>query len=65
MLVIIEDQASNGEHIFVASRQGGNNVFFWDLKIAAAEPGNSSITGVAGGTFTVRHRIFRQKHHYV
>lgn len=43
----------NGEHVFVASRQGSNNVFFWDPKNAAAEPGKLSMTGVAGGTFTV------------
>ncbi|HMP32612.1 MAG TPA: DUF4623 domain-containing protein, partial [Saprospiraceae bacterium] len=52
----------NGEHIFVASRQGGNNVFFWDSTNPNAEPGKLDMTGVTGGTFTVSDVATAGKH---
>ena len=52
----------NGEHVFIASRQGGNNVFFYDPKNPAAEPGKLNMTGVAGGTFTVSDVATSGKH---
>ena len=43
----------NGKHVFVASRQNGNHVYFWDVKDTTAAPKELNITGVTGGTFTL------------
>ena len=43
----------NGKHVFVASRQNGNHVYYWDVKDTAAAPKELSLTGIAGGTFVL------------
>jgi len=43
----------NGEHIFVATRQGGNLVYAWDIKTPDANPIQLNNTGITGGTFTL------------
>jgi hypothetical protein len=43
--------AFNGKHVFVASRQNGNHVYYWDLKDTLAAPKELNLTGVSGGTF--------------
>lgn len=43
----------NGEHIFIATRQGGNYVYAYDVKTPLAEPFQLNMAGVAGGTFTL------------
>ncbi|MEY3053158.1 MAG: hypothetical protein RLY31_2943, partial [Bacteroidota bacterium] len=42
----------NGTHVYVASRQNGNHVYYWDVNDAAAGPSELDLTGVTGGTFT-------------
>ena len=43
----------NGRHVFVASRQNGNHVYYWDVKDTSAAPKELSLTGVSGGTFVL------------
>ena len=44
----------NGEHVFVASRQGGGDfIYYWDVNDPAAEAGMLNLTGVSGGIFTL------------
>lgn len=43
----------NGTHVFVASRQNGNHVYYWDVKDTTAAPKELSLTGVTGGTFVL------------
>lgn len=43
--------AFNGEYVFVASRQNGNHVYYWNANDTTAAPGELNITGVSGGTF--------------
>jgi hypothetical protein len=39
--------------VFVASRQNGNHVYYWDVKDTTAAPKELSLTGVSGGTFVL------------
>ncbi|HMM11229.1 MAG TPA: DUF4623 domain-containing protein, partial [Bacteroidales bacterium] len=43
----------NGQYVFVASRQNGNHVYYWDVNAPTAPPQELNLTGVAGGTFTL------------
>jgi len=43
----------NGRHVFVASRQNGNNVYYWEAKDPNAAPKELSISGITGGTFVL------------
>ncbi|MBS4062744.1 MAG: DUF4623 domain-containing protein, partial [Bacteroidetes bacterium] len=43
----------NGTHVFVASRQNGNHVYYWDVNNPSADPLELDLTGVTGGTFTL------------
>jgi len=43
----------NGRHVFVASRQNGNHVYYWDAKDPNAAPKELSISGITGGTFVL------------
>lgn len=43
----------NGQQVFVASRQDGNHVYYWDVASPSLEPQQLSLTGVEGGTFTL------------
>ncbi|MEY3053088.1 MAG: hypothetical protein RLY31_2873, partial [Bacteroidota bacterium] len=43
----------NGEYVYIASRQNGNHIYFWDKDDPLAAPDELDITGVTGGTFTV------------
>lgn len=44
----------NGEHVFVASRQGGGDfVYYWDVNDPDAEAGMLNLSGVSGGIFTL------------
>ena len=45
--------AFNGRHVFVASRQNGNHVYYWDVNNTAADPQELSIAGISGGTFAL------------
>lgn len=45
--------AFNGQYVFVASRQGGNNIHYWNINNPDAEPQALDMTGVAGGTFVI------------
>jgi hypothetical protein len=45
--------AFNGTHVFVASRQNGNHVYYWDVNNPTADPLELDLTGVAGGTFAL------------
>ena len=45
--------AFNGEYVFVASRQNGNHVYYWNANDTTAAPGELNITGVSGGTFPI------------
>jgi hypothetical protein len=42
----------NKDYVFVASRQNGNHVYFWDIANPGNPPDELDITGVAGGVFT-------------
>ncbi|MBK9290164.1 MAG: DUF4623 domain-containing protein [Bacteroidetes bacterium] len=42
----------NGQYVFVASRQNGNHVYYWDINNPGA-PQELNLTGVSGGTFTL------------
>jgi hypothetical protein len=43
----------NGQQIFVASRQDGNHIYYWDVASPSLEPQQLSLTGVEGGVFTL------------
>jgi hypothetical protein len=43
----------NGTHVFVASRQNGNHVYYWDVNNPSADPLELNLTGVTGGTFAL------------
>lgn len=43
----------NGQYVFVASRQNGNHVYYWDVNNPQAAPQGLNMTGVGGGTFAV------------
>ena len=43
----------NGRYIFVASRQDGNHVYYWDVTNPDAPVQELNISGVTGGTFTL------------
>jgi len=45
--------AFNGKQVFVASRQNGNHVYYWDIKDTLAAPKELNLSGVSGGTFTL------------
>ncbi|TVQ08621.1 MAG: DUF4623 domain-containing protein [Bacteroidetes bacterium] len=45
--------AFNGQYVFVASRQGGNNIYYWNVNNPDAEPQTLNMTGVSGGTFPI------------
>ena len=45
--------AFNGKYVFVASRQNGNHVYYWDIKDTVSAPKELNITGITGGTFTL------------
>ncbi len=56
----------NGEHVFVASRQGGGDfVYFWDVNDPAAEAGMLDLTGVSGGIFTLADMTVVGNHIFV
>ncbi|MCE1202229.1 MAG: DUF4623 domain-containing protein [Bacteroidia bacterium] len=42
----------NGQYVFVASRQDGNHVYYWNIDNPAT-PSELDLTSVAGGTFTL------------
>ena len=42
----------NGQYVFVASRQDGDHVYYWDVNNPAT-PSELDLTGVSGGTFTL------------
>lgn len=42
----------NGQHVFVASRQDGNHVYYWNVD-GSNTPYELDLTGVSGGTFTL------------
>ncbi|MFW5707322.1 MAG: DUF4623 domain-containing protein [Bacteroidota bacterium] len=56
---IIDDHGANrgasfnGQYLFVASRQGGNNIYYWDVNDPDGEPQQLNMTDVSGGTFTI------------
>lgn len=43
----------NGQYVFVASRQNGNHVYYWDISNPGATPLELNVTGISGGTFTL------------
>jgi hypothetical protein len=43
----------NGENIFVATRTGGNIIYYWDVTKPDVDPKTMNTTGVTGGTFAV------------
>lgn len=43
----------NGQYTYVASRQNGNHIYYWDPMEPAADPKELNLTGVAGGTFVL------------
>jgi len=45
--------AFNGQYVFVASRQNGNYVYYWDVNNPTAPPSELNLTGISGGTFTL------------
>lgn len=45
--------AFNGRHVFVASRQNGNRIYYWNIRDTAAAPKELNVTGIAGGTFVI------------
>jgi archaellum component FlaG (FlaF/FlaG flagellin family) len=52
----------NGEYIFVASRQDGNHVWYWDVNNPTANPQELNITGVTGGTFVISDVASAENH---
>jgi hypothetical protein len=56
----------NGEHVFVASRQGGGNfVYYWDVNNPDAEAGMLDMTGVAGGYHVINDMTVVDNHVFV
>lgn len=45
--------AYNGEKVFVASRQGGNRIYHWNVSDLQAAPAELDMTDVAGGTWAI------------
>lgn len=43
----------NGENIFVATRTGGNIIYYWDVTKPDIDPKTMDMTGVTGGLFAV------------
>jgi hypothetical protein len=43
----------NGENIFVATRTGGNIIYYWDVSKPDTDPKTMDMTGVTGGLFAV------------
>jgi hypothetical protein len=43
----------NGRYVFVASRQNGDHVYYWDVTNPNAPVQELNISGVTGGTFTL------------
>jgi hypothetical protein len=43
----------NGSHVYVASRQNGDHVYYWDVNNTGAAPAELDLSGVGGGTFTL------------
>lgn len=43
----------NGENIFVATRTGGNIIYYWDVAKPDVDPKTMNTTGVTGGLFAV------------
>jgi hypothetical protein len=43
----------NGENIFVATRTGGNIIYYWDVTKPDVDPKTMNTTGVTGGLFAV------------
>ena len=43
----------NGENIFVATRTGGNIIYYWDVAKPDLDPKTMNTTGVTGGLFAV------------
>ena len=43
----------NGQYVFVASRQNGNHVYYWDVNNPDAPPQGLNMDGISGGLFTV------------
>ncbi|MBK9291842.1 MAG: DUF4623 domain-containing protein [Bacteroidetes bacterium] len=54
----------NGQYVFVASRQDGNHVYYWDIDNPAA-PSELDLTGVGGGTFTLSDLVAVGNHVFV
>lgn len=43
----------NGQYVFVASREGGNNIVYYDVDATVFEAKNLDMTGVAGGSWVI------------
>jgi hypothetical protein len=55
----------NGQYVFVASRQNGDHVYYWDVNNPDAAPQELNMTGVVGGTFTVADLTTAGNHIFV
>lgn len=54
----------NGQYVFVASRQDGNHVYYWNIDNPAT-PSELDLTGVGGGTFTLSDLVVVGNHVFV
>ena len=55
----------NGRYVFVASRQNGDHVYYWDVNNPEAAPQELNLTGVTGGVFTLSDLTVVENHVFV
>jgi hypothetical protein len=55
----------NGDYMFVASRQNGNHVYYWDVNNPGADPMSLDLTGISGGVFTLSDLAVAGDHIFV
>jgi len=68
MPAIIDNAGNNrgacfdGKHVFVASRQNGNHIYYWTLGDSTGTPTELDLNGVTGGTFVLSDLAFTKDH---
>ncbi len=68
MPAIIDNAGNNrgacfdGKHVFVASRQNGNHIYYWTLGDSTGTPAELDLNGVTGGTFVLSDLAFTKDH---
>ncbi len=55
----------NGNHVYVASRQNGDHVYYWEVANLGAGPAELDLAGVSGGTFTLSDVTVTGNHVFV